>query len=100
MWGNPCRFESGLRHHPSRAHRAPLPGLSQNDEALREEGFGASGGPCRPALRHSRYGSIVAFVMTTVSLGTSLLNGPLAPVGTLAIASTTSIPETTLPNTA
>ncbi len=38
--------------------------------------------------------------ITTASRGTSLRNGPPAPVGILAIFVTTSIPDTTLPNTA
>ena len=38
--------------------------------------------------------------MTTGWRGTSLGNGPPAPVGVLAILVTTSMPRTTLPNTA
>lgn len=50
-------------------------------------------------LAAGRGSTTEALVMTTVSRGTSLGNGPPAPVGTAAIASTTSIPETTRPNT-
>ena len=39
------------------------------------------------------------FSITTGVVGTSLLNGPCAPVGTALILSTTSSPEMTLPNT-
>src|SRR3954447_20311406 len=39
------------------------------------------------------------FSMTTGVVGTSLLKGPCAPVGTALILSTTSRPEITLPNT-
>jgi hypothetical protein len=40
------------------------------------------------------------FRITTGFSGAFSLNGPLAPVGTVAISSTTSMPWTTLPNTA
>ncbi len=70
---------------------------------------------CRPLLgevqvgdeerrHHARYffgaPTSVTDSMTTACLGTSLRNGPAAPVGDFAIFVTTSMPETTLPNTA
>jgi len=45
------------------------------------------------------YSTTVAFSIRTASRGTSPMP-PWWPVGTWAIASTTSIPSTTLPNTA
>ncbi len=51
------------------------------------------------AVRCRLVSTRVAPLITTGGRGTSSGNGPPEPVGTLAIASTTSIPSTTLPNT-
>ena len=53
--------------------------------------------------RHYNYflaATTVIDSMTTGCLGTSLRNGPPEPVGVFAILVTTSMPDTTLPNTA
>ena len=56
-------------------------------------------GARRPLGLFPPYSTTVALTITTGSIGTSCMP-PLKPVDTAPIASTTSIPSTTVPNTA
>ena len=75
---------------------APPRGRCGEGGGARESGL--PGKPGVPARRHAHQTS-TAWVMTTSSSGTSSWK-PLRPVLTFSMASTTSVPATTLPNTA